>query len=173
MRRSAVLGVLVAFAAGVAIAGFSSASGQAPQVTWTKQTFTAKEKDTNDFGFLDAAPKTKFGKNGPRHLSPGDQMAFHSLIVQDGKTVGGLHAKCTVTHGGTFETASADCTGTFNLPGGTLFAGVGGPKVFGSKTITGAITGGTGAYEGATGSFSSPQQTNTTDTFTIYVPSGG
>jgi hypothetical protein len=51
-----------------------------------------------------------------------------------------------------------------------LFVAVGGPKIFGGKSITGAVTGGTGDYAGATGSFTSPQKDNTTDTFTIWVP---
>jgi hypothetical protein len=158
--------------AGIAVFG-SGASGQGPgPVTFSKQTFTLQEKDGNDFGFVDAPPKTKFGKEGPRRLSPGDQFTFHNRIVEGSKTVGGLYARCAVTTGGNFDKASAECTGAFKLATGSLFVAVGGPKVFNS-TITGAVTGGTGAYAGATGEFTSPNKDNTTDTFTIYVPAGG
>lgn len=174
MRRTAALAAVTTVGVGAAIAFFSTSntSGQAPVVTFTKQTFTVQEKDTNDFGFLDNAPKTKVGRDGPRRLSPADQLVFHSKIVEGGKVVGGLYAHCTVVTGGTFSKAAVDCTGTFQLASGSLFVSVGGTKIFSAKTIEGAVTGGNGAYAGATGSFSSPQKDNTTDTFTIYLPTG-
>ena len=156
----------------VAAIGTAGSSGQAPTVSFSKQTFTAQERDTNDFGFVDNAPKTKLGRNGPRRVSAGDQLAFHNRIVENGKTVGGLWARCMVITGHTFNTAEGECTGTFKLPAGKLFVSVGGSKIFSGPSITGAVTGGTGAYAGATGTFISPQKDNTTDTFTIYVPSG-
>jgi hypothetical protein len=171
MHRSAAFAALAAV--GVGAAGYiAQASGQETVVTLTKQTFTVQEKDTNDFAFVDNAPKTKIGREGPRRLSPGDQLAFRSRLVRDGKAVGSLWAHCLVVKGRTFGSASGDCTGTYDLGDGKLFVGVGGEKIFSAKEVVGAVTGGTGAYAGATGTFSSPNKDNTTDTFTIYVPTG-
>jgi hypothetical protein len=174
MRRTAAIAALTSIGVGAGVAGLTAtgSSGQAPVVTFSKQTFTAQEKDTDDFAFIDNAPKTKLGREGPRRLSPGDQLAFHSQMLQNGKRVGDLWATCLVIKGKTFDSASGDCTGTFKLAGGTLAISVGGTKIFSAKTITGAVTGGTGAYAGATGSFTSPNKENTTDTFTIYMPTG-
>ena len=177
MQKTYALAALASIGAGTAIAITASggASGQSPApVTFSKQTFTLQEKDTNDFGFLDNAPKTKIGKNGPRRVSPADQLVFHSKIVDAGKTIGGLYAHCTVVTGGTFSKASSDCTATYELPTGKLFVGVGGTKVFSDNAdVNGAVTGGTGAYAGATGTFTSTNSSNAKDTFTIYVPAGG
>ena len=54
---------------------------------------------------------------------------------------------------GTFEQAVSTCQGTATVPGGTITLAVGG-KVFGKRT-EGSITGGTGTYARATGSFTS------------------
>jgi hypothetical protein len=175
MRRTAAVAALAGVGAVIGAAAISTAgsSGQAPApVAFTKQTFTVQERDTNDFAFIDNAPKTKVGRNGPRRLSPGDQIAFHNRIVENGKTVGGLYAHCMILTGRTFGTAVGDCTGAFKLPAGVLFVGVGGSRIFAGPSITGAVTGGTRAYAGATGTFVSPQKDNTTDTFTIFVPVG-
>jgi hypothetical protein len=158
--------------AGAAALTTEGSSGQAPAVSFSKQTFTIQERDTNDFAFIDNAPKTKVGRNGPRRFSPGDQIAFHNRIVENGRTVGGLYAHCMILTGRTFGTAVGDCTGAFRLPAGVLFVGVGGSRIFSGPSITGAVTGGTGAYAGATGTFTSPQKDNTTDTITIFVPTG-
>ena len=75
--------------------------------------------------------------------------------------------------GGRFDKADVDCTGALTLPEGKLFVAVGGPDALGDA-VRGAVTGGTGEYAGATGTFSSPETDSdiTHDTFTIYVPEG-
>ena len=57
--------------------------------------------------------------------------------------------------------------------GGSLTLTVGG-KAFGAGTTEGAVTGGTGEYAGATGSFTSSDEAGTDkpshDTFELFVP---
>ena len=133
------------------------------------KTVKATEKDTQDFGFSDAAPKTKVGKQGPETLSPGDALSFRSDIVQGAKTVGSLDATCTATHGGRFDTGRFQCQGTATLPKGQLVLNVSGH--IGGAT-RGAIVGGTGDYKGAGGTFESIDSENgpTKDTFNIQIP---
>jgi hypothetical protein len=156
---------LVLALSAVLILGLSACGGGG----YDTKTVKATEKDTQDFGFSDAAPKTKVGKQGPEKLSPGDALTFRSDILQGAKTVGSLDATCTITHGGRFDTARAQCHGTATLPGGQLALNVGGR--FGGNT-RGAIIGGTGDYKGAGGTFESLDQQNgpTKDTFNIQIP---
>ncbi|MCA1701553.1 MAG: hypothetical protein LC790_22740 [Actinobacteria bacterium] len=135
-----------------------------------EKTLTFTEKESNNFGFLDNPPKAKLGKEGPDKLTDGDVISFSSDMVDaSGKDVGDLDATCITTRKGRFDQASASCQGTFTLPKGQLFATVGG-KAFGSETTTGAIIGGTGDYEGATGSFTSKGEQNSKDSFKLFLP---
>jgi hypothetical protein len=75
--------------------------------------------------------------------------------------VGQLDVSCTVTHGGTFETARTQCSGTATLPDGQLAFDA--AVVFGKDDVNGAITGGT---------FTSQNNENAPnkDTFEIQIP---
>jgi hypothetical protein len=134
------------------------------------KTVNVLEKDTDDFGFSDAAPKTKVGKQGPEKLSPGDGLAFRELLLQGKKQVGELDVSCTVTHGGTFEKARTQCSGTATLPDGQL--AIDAAVVFGKDDVAGAIVGGTGDYKGAGGTFTSQNNENAPnkDAFNIQIP---
>jgi hypothetical protein len=167
-KLAAVLGAGVAVAA--AVPALTSAQAPAP-TNFAQSTFVLTEADTNDFAFLDHPPKTKFGRQGPRKISNGDQLVFRSKLLDAAKTrVGALDATCMITGAGNgrFTQANAICHATFTVPGGQLFAQVGG-KPF-SGTTSGGITGGTGNYEGATGSFTSVGEESSKDTFHVWVP---
>lgn len=141
--------------------------------TLIEKTLTFTEKDTMSVGFLDNSPKAKQGPRGPQSLSNADQLTRSFLVLDSAKkTVGTVDSSCIVTTVGTvtFEQASAVCQGTFTLPGGQLFVSLGGKPFAPGPTTRGAVTGGTGRYEGAIGSFSSVAPTNSRDTFHIYVP---
>jgi hypothetical protein len=159
--RLVVAGLLVAL---------TGCGGKGPNMK--KETFTVVERDTNDFAFVDNPPRTKVGPQGPESLSPGDQLGFRSDLIRGGRDVGDLAGTCFVVRGPTFEKATVDCSGTYQLPEGTLFLRVGGSGALGAKQTQGAVTGGTGAYAGAIGSFTSPngESGTTRSTFTIYVP---
>ena len=138
-----------------------------------KKSFKITERESDDFGFSDNKPTTKLGDQGPEKLSAGDQLSFRSDLIRGGKDVGALFAQCTVITGNSFNDAGGDCAGVYELPEGSLSAHLGGERLFGSKTSTGTITGGTGDYVGASGTFSSPNsegEGDTVSTITIYVP---
>ncbi len=101
------------------------------------------------FNFIDNPPRQ--GHNAAPLL--GDQFAFASdLLTKSGKHAGFIDATCTITRGG--EHGFGTCYGSFLLKGGQLavIASVN----FASESVNQiAIVGGTGAYEGVTGSIAS------------------
>jgi hypothetical protein len=140
---------------GVAFAASSGA--QAPG----SQTLTFKETEGNEGAFIDEKPLSKNGKP-----SIGDSFAFsNNLSDSANKRVGKLQAVCTIVdvRG---RTASQVCQGVAKLSGGDLYleaAFTEGPN--GPPQIKGAITGGTGAYANARGTFTSVGEEVSTDTF--------
>jgi hypothetical protein len=63
------------------------------------------------------------------------------------------------------------CSGTADVPEGQLAITAGGTIGDNVSGTTGAIVGGTGKYEGATGTFTSKVTgAHTTDTFTVTLP---
>ncbi len=106
-----------------------------------------------------------------RKASPGDAFEFSSaLLTRDGKRAGTIRAHCVFITGGAGNSAASICDGTFGFAGGTLEAQT---TQRGDSAVTRiAIIGGTGAYEGATGSVTSVSSNNgpTRDTFHIVLP---
>src|SRR6185312_14866853 len=83
----------------------------------------------------------------------GDEFTFTSeLLTRSGKHAGLVEATCMIARGG--KNASATCSGNFLLKGGQLavMTAIG---LSGNHTDQIAIVGGTGAYEGASGSIAS------------------
>lgn len=161
----------------VAVPALTSAQSPAPTdvaavTQFTQKTVSFTEKDGNDFAFLDHAPRTTLGKHGPKKLSNGDQLVFRAFLLNGAKKrVGALDATCMVTGAGNgrFGQFNGTCHGTMTVPGGQLFVAVGG-KPFASSTTNGAVTGGTGSYEGAIGGFTSVGENNSKDTIHVWVP---
>jgi hypothetical protein len=152
-----------------------SACGGDNDVKFEKKTLTFTERDTDEFGFLDAAPRTKVGHAGPEKLSNADQFTFASDVIDASKKdVGDLDVSCIATRGtGRFETSSAVCTGVMTIPGGSLTLSVGGKPFREGAATRGAVVGGSGEYAGATGSFTSTQSGEnrpSKDTITVFVP---
>lgn len=167
--------VLVAAAAAV-LATLVAGCGSG-QTTLRKQTLSFTEKQNDDsFSFADNPPKSSPSNGDEPKLSNGDQITFTAdMIDSSGKDVGDLDATCTVTATttGSFDDSRAQCLGTAEVPGGTLTLTVGG-KAFGAGTTRGAVVGGTADYAGATGSFSSSDESGTgkpsQDTFKLFIP---
>jgi len=158
--------------AALAIALALSACGEAQDPQLRKETLRFTEQQTDNFGFLDNAPRTKIGEEGPESLSNGDQITFSSDLLDAGsKDVGGLDISCAVTRPGGFDTSQQQCTGTATLSDGTLTLARGG-RVFGGASATGAILGGSGAYAGASGEFTESEERDgrTPYTFRIWLP---
>jgi hypothetical protein len=115
--------------------------------------FKEPEKGST-FAFIDNAPKTKRKHGFPAKISAGDELVFTNPLEAEGKKIGHLQAVCIATGNGKFQTAGFNCNGTFVFTGkGTLIAAA---TLAGNKT-EGAITGGTGTYAGARGTFVSKE----------------
>jgi hypothetical protein len=101
------------------------------------------------FNFIDNPPRQ--GRNAAPLI--GDQFAFSSeLLTKSGKHAGYIDATCMVTRGG--KRGAGTCYGTFLLKGGEL-AGIAAINFASEGVDHIAIVGGTGAYEGVTGSIAS------------------
>jgi hypothetical protein len=87
---------------------------------------------------------------GDRGFSKGDQTIFHDLLLSEGRTVGDDGGSCVIVD--LVPTAPdpllVNCTVTYRLPGGQLTTQ---GLVTNAPTKLLAITGGTGAYQGAQG----------------------
>jgi hypothetical protein len=140
--------------------------------TLVEKTVTFQEKGTNNFAFVDNPPKSTTKPSAEPELSNGDQIAFSSDYVDSsGRKIGRLDATCFITQGRPGnQTSYSSCHGTATLPRGQLFLSVGGKLP--SRTTNGAVTGGTGDYAGATGTFTAVGESNAKDTFHLFMPHG-
>ena len=108
---------------------------------------------------LDIRPRST--RRGEPSVSPGDSFYGSSPLYNAANTRrrGKLFFKCTaITAGKRFERSTFLCDGTFRLRNGTLAVSV----LFKGSNPGGPIIGGTGAYEGANGAFSSVERRRTT-----------
>ena len=147
--RTVVLAVgaaAVAAVAGPVIAQSGAAGGQ---------TITFKELNKGSrFMYVDNAPKNS--RHRPPVFSVGDQIVFANPLTDQGSGAE-LRATCTVTKPAKANNAGLAngrpfCTGAYVLRDGTIF---GDATDAGGKVTHGAVVGGTGAYEGARGTFTS------------------
>lgn len=106
-----------------------------------------------------ASSKTNapIGKFNGKSFTPGNGISISNMLQNtEKKTVGEINAVCIATQPSSGEDIlSGTCTGTATVPGGTFALNVGGKGVVAGKGVFGAITGGTGKYNGALGNFSS------------------
>jgi hypothetical protein len=154
-----------------ATVGLSACGGDDnPQLQ--EKTIELKDRDTDAFSYLDNAPKTSVGEDGPEEVSNGDQLTFsNDLLDAAGKDVGDTDVTCIFTRAtGPMDSASAVCGGVMTVPGGSLTLSVGG-KPFASEgaNVSGSIVGGTGDYAGATGDFVSEGEPSVTSAH-VFVP---
>ncbi len=154
---------LAAIAAGVVLfAGATAASTPTPRTV----TYHLLERSLT-FAYQDNAPKgTPFER-----VSAGDSFEFTSaLVTKTGKRAGTVRGHCVFVSGGKGDTAASICNGTFGLAGGELEAQT---AQRGDARVTRiAIVGGTGMYEGATGSVTSIGESNgpNRDIFHVVLP---
>ena len=128
-------------------------------------TFHLVEKNVGS-NFIDNPPRQGF--NSPPLI--GDEFVFTSeLMTTSGARAGHLEATCMISRGGI--NASGPCYGMFALLGGSI-AGI--ALLNQSNTTHIAIVGGTGVYEGVTGSVTSVSRGNnspyTDDTVHLIWP---
>ena len=142
MQRSTILAGSVV--AALATAGVLAVSGGAEAPSG--QTIQVVERGGSE-KFVDVAPRARGGFN----VSAGDAFLFSSPLFNGAnKRVGTLDARCTFTRGG--KQARGICEGVFALADGDLLLSA---RLSVSGSVKGAIVGGTGAYAGARGTFTS------------------
>ena len=140
MSRTLVVLVAVVFATAVSVSSAWS------RTVSKSVTFHLVEKDVGS-NYIDNPPRQGF--NSPPLI--GDEFVFTSeLMTKSGARAGHLEATCMISRGGV--NASGPCYGMFALAGGSI-AGI--ALLNQSNTTHIAIVGGTGVYEGVTGSVTS------------------
>jgi hypothetical protein len=158
MKLAALLAITAAVAGAVAIG--SGASAQAPGTRTI--TFKELERGSKFIHVRNTRPPSR------RANMMGDQIVFtNPLADASGTVIGKLHVSCTTTVGSrNFTRSMLTCHGVAALRDGTLalqaLTGVEG-------TTTGAVTGGTGAYANARGTFASVEARGGTDTTVTLV----
>jgi hypothetical protein len=140
VRRMSIVLLAAVFGASLMAAGASSTTA-AKSVT-----FHLVEKQVGS-NYIDNPPRQ--GQDAPPLI--GDEFAFTSeVLTTSGARAGHLEATCMITRGGI--NSSGPCYGVYALKGGTL-AGI--ALLNQTNTTHIAIVGGTGVYEGVTGSVTS------------------
>jgi hypothetical protein len=134
------LGVLVVV---LTASGSSTSVARSASPTAKSVTFHLVEKQVG-FNYIDNPPRQ--GPNSPPLI--GDSFALTSnLLTKGGAHAGTLEATCTVTRGG--DHTRGPCYGVFALKGGQI-AGI--ALLSNTADTHIAVVGGTGVYEGVSGS---------------------
>jgi hypothetical protein len=159
VRRVAVLAALASLAAAASAAAQSQSQPQTLTVTETARGGTSD--------VVDHPPKSPSG-GADRRLSKDDTLVItNPLRDTAGRPIGRVRASCAITKAGGFDKAAADCLGVFQMKAGKLYVTL--PLNFAASTSNGTVLGGTGAYTGLRGTWTSVQHRNgsSTDTFTL------
>jgi hypothetical protein len=141
--RFVTLGTILAGASAVALIASAGAPAKTTRMSPTPIKFFAR-----------SVSQTASDPSFPR---PGDTAVATLANLSHGHLVGGDLTACVIVD----TAANAQCSSTVSLPGGTLEAAFNQNEA--STTITGAITGGTGRYNGATGYFTLTRVKATSD----------
>ena len=167
MKRLAVLATVA-----LAIGAFAlmSGTGAAQNVPHSLTLTFTEQGSKSTFNFFDVRPLTRFTREGPRRVSPGDGFAITApLLDGNNAQAGKLYAVCQATNGSRrFSRVRFVCNGEVTLRDGTLSI----TALFretGGGGVNGEVVGGSGAYEGANGSFTSSAGDNPVDTFHIVT----
>jgi hypothetical protein len=161
MRRLA-LALLVAVP--VLAAGGVVLVSDSPAESETTRTLTLKELERGA-----TFTHVRNTRGAPRRSNlAGDQIVFtYPLADLSGGVVGKLHADCTTTTGAPhFPRSVITCAAVAVMRNGTLTLQA--SVALSGSVTTGAVTGGTGAYANARGTFTSrPVRGGALDTFTL------
>jgi hypothetical protein len=164
MRAFKKIGPFIACSVILSLSVLAVFAARAGAIGATTLTFKELEKGST-FHFVDNPPEATL-KNGAL-FSPGDMLVSTNPLSMEGRVVGKIRTVCTATGNGTTKNPAAAgfyCTGIAKIPGGSLIL-VG---EAGEGPGEGAITGGTGIYAGARGTFlSRPGKSSSTTTVTL------
>lgn len=126
-------------------------------------TLTFQELDKGGtVNFVDNPPEATL-KHGVVSFSPGDMLITTNPLAMEGKVVGKIRIVCTATSAGDTKhpaEAGLACTGIARIPGGSLVL----VAELSEGATEGAVTGGTGVYAGADGTFISRRGRHSTTT---------
>ena len=158
--------VAIAAAAAVIVSAAILAVGGSAQVPGPRTlTFTEVNKGST-FGFVDNPPRSPRQHGFPTRASVGDAISLSQpLADQGGQSAGTIHVSCIATRCGRFDRAAFVCNAVTRLRDGNIALQA--ALRFADNQVTGAITGGTGAYNGARGTFTSRGERPTVDTFVL------
>lgn len=143
---------LVAFA--LALVATAVFVGSAGAIAPAQITLKEPSKDQT-FAFIDNAPTAKKFNGFPTKISPGDEVVITNHLLENGQMVGKLRTRCTATSPSSssgenlFINAHFICEGVYNIKGSSLYAN--GQVLKGGTR--GVITGGTGSFANARGTF--------------------
>ena len=162
-QRLRAIGALAVATAGAAAVLGPGAAAQAPSGARTVA-FSEIEKAT-PCCIADVAPRSP--SKGVPLMSPGDALVYTQMLRgADAKRLGKLYGTCTAIVGAPIFKAHYLCDVVYSLTDGTIsVTGLGGF----SPTSSGAVTGGTGAYANARGTFFSKSGKTKTDTVITLV----
>jgi hypothetical protein len=163
--RRALTAIGIATVAALATA--LPAEAQAPPAPLT---FTELDKGST-FRYIDHPPRARLRNGLPDRTSAGDQLVFmNPLADAAGTSIGRLHAACTVTSTGRINRLEAECVGRVGLSSGSNIF-VAAPISFSAEgPVVGAVIGGTGAYAGARGTFTSTSAGRDQRTTITFLP---
>jgi hypothetical protein len=150
-----VLALIAAVIAVIALVSGDDGEDEGEQVTLT---YTEKGGEF--------APIGEFPQ-GDQPQAPGNGFALSIPLVDDAdEEVGSINAICLTTT----KDGYTECVGTATVPDGTLTLSVSAPDL--DDDVNGAVVGGTEAYAGAYGTFTSVggEGDRSTDTFEFTVP---
>jgi hypothetical protein len=141
-------------AAGIAAAAVATPVLAHSSAAGTTLTFRELNKGSR-FGYIDNPPRNRSHRRPV--FSVGDQIVLANPLADASGKIGELRATCAITKKAPASDAGLAnghpfCTGAFVLKAGTLFVAT---ADVGAKATTGAVVGGTGAYVGAHGTFTS------------------
>jgi hypothetical protein len=161
VKLAALLAVIAAVAGAVAIGSAASAQGPGTRTL----TFKELERGSTFIHVRNTKPPSR------RANLLGDQLTFtNPLADASGTVVGKTHITCTTTVGArNFMRSTLTCTGVAVLRDGTVTLQANTSP--GVPTTTGAVTGGTGAYANARGTFVSEEaRGGSNTTVTLVAP---
>ena len=165
MKRLPLIGIAAASAIALVAAFAFTGNAQTGE-----RTIVLKESGRNQlFTIVDNPPLAKQRRDAPPAVSLGDQLVISNRLLDSaGNPAGRIEAVCTTVKPARALGAGAVylCTAVSHLSDGDLFLTTRLTPVDGPSDVRGALTGGTGAYLGARGDFTSIGEPST-DTFHI------
>jgi hypothetical protein len=163
-----LLVVLAAAAVAIAVAVFTGTGSASPASLTLKFIETSKGET---FRFIDLRPRAKLKNGFPTRVSTGDEFVFGNTLLDAAKhRAGRIEGYCKALRGAKrFERARWGCQAFARLKRGTLSITADVKFSANGDNVAGQVTGGSGAYAGANGTFTSVGEPNAVDTFNIVV----